>query len=96
MALCAGEAASAAFFPNYILYVPRFEMPNDSRQAGQISSETMRVGRAAFYGVLDMPPFSSATVDDLVSAIACAVLKSRPTKKETKDGHNAGLGKRRS
>jgi hypothetical protein len=46
---------------------------DDSRQAGQ-EIEIMKAGRAAFYSVLDMPPFSSATVDDLVSAIACAVL----------------------
>ena len=38
-------------------------------------TEIMKAGRAAFYSVLDMPPFSSATVDDLVSAIACAVLE---------------------
>ena len=50
------------------------------RQAGakdgeiKITPEMIEAGKAAFYGVLDMPPFSDATVSDLVSAVACAAI----------------------
>ena len=44
----------------------------------EVTLEMIGAGKQAFYSVLDMPPFSDATVTDLVFAIACALMQEFP------------------
>jgi hypothetical protein len=52
-------------------------------RAMQLDQQTIDAGKRAFYAVLDMPPFSDATVEDIVSAIACAVISESLSDKPT-------------
>lgn len=40
----------------------------------EITPEMIEAGKRAFYREMDMLPFSDATVTDLVSTVACAVI----------------------
>ena len=69
------------YFPNYILDVPeniptmiRDRSAQDETTEIEITPEMIEAGKVAFYKVLDMPPFSDATVTDLVSEVAYVVV----------------------
>lgn len=52
--------------------------PANELERIKITPEMIEAGKVAFYSVLDMPPFSDATVTDLVAAIASGLIAALP------------------